>query len=68
MTVSYSPTRNAEVRIGTLDAAAASSRYADFVTLARQKVAVGLIGVGLVATVAWIGALGWAMAILVARW
>jgi hypothetical protein len=68
MAVSYSPRSSAEAGIGPLEAPAGRSKHADFVTLARQKVAVGLVGVGLVVTVAWIGALGWAMAVLVARW
>ena len=66
MTASYLPASNSEAELRSL--AATNKAAANFVTVAREKVAVVLIGVGLVATVAWIGVLGWAIGALLRLW
>jgi len=67
MTASYVPTRNSEAEMGSLTATTGNAP-ANFITVTRQKIAVMLIGVGLVATVAWVAVLGWAVGLLLRLW
>ena len=66
MTVSYSPAAgSAELR-----SMAAVTHHASpsLITLTRQKLALMLVGVGMLATVAWAATLGWAMGVLLRLW
>jgi hypothetical protein len=67
MTASYLPASNSKAELRSL-AAGTDKAAAGFVTGARKKVAVVLVGVGLVATVAWIGVLGWTIGALLRLW
>jgi hypothetical protein len=57
MTASYLPTTNPEIEVRSLTVTNDNAEV-DLVTIARQKIAVALIAVGLIATVAWVGVLG----------
>jgi hypothetical protein len=67
MTASYLPTSNSQAELRSL-ATSPDKAATSFVTVAREKVAVVSIGVGLVATVAWIGVLGWVLGAVLRLW
>jgi hypothetical protein len=66
MTASYPPTSNPKGAVRSL-AAATDNAGVDFITVARQTLAVALIGLGLTTTVAWVGVLGWLVSRLLLR-
>jgi hypothetical protein len=72
MTVSYLPAGSSKAEIRSLpaitDTTAAKFTAARFTRVAREKTAVFLIGVGLVATVLWVATLGWAIGLVLRLW
>jgi hypothetical protein len=66
MTASYLPTSNPEIEVRSLTVANDNAEV-DLITVTRQKIAVSLIGVGLIATVAWVGVLGFLVSRLLLR-
>jgi hypothetical protein len=67
MTVSYLPAGSSEAEIRSRPAIA-DGPAANFIRVAREKIAVCLVGVGVVATVLWVATLGWAIGLVLRFW
>ena len=63
----YLPSNNSDGEIRSLDCTNSNST-ASFARHARHDIAIALVGLALVANVAWIGALGWAAGVLLRFW